>query len=241
MSGTVLKKYTTIIDLDTFNSVLTDDIIEQLYVMNNKCFPKLPEKSKEHYYLRLINFIHNDIKYYRSSSRSPKSSPSASSSSDSKVIIQENLYGKLFTTFNVCDEYCKTHRYELYVMYADSSLTTVVSSCLVHYNDITGLARTKEICVGVPNKKYCKEMLLQVIEEIKKTQHIIKISIYCDKNNPAACKCYNSVFNSKETASNTKITETDDKYTFLYTLPRVRAIDDNSQLQLKKSKLKKSK
>jgi hypothetical protein len=240
MSGAVLKKYTTIIDFNTFNSVLTDDIIEQLYVMNNKCFPKLPEKSKEHYYLRLINFIHHDIKYYRSSSRSPKSS-SSSSSSDSKVIIQENLYGKLFTTFNACDEYCKKNRYELYVMYADSTLSTVVSSCLVHYNDISGLARTKEICVGVPNKKYCKEMLLQVIEEIKKEQTIIQISIYCDKNNPAACKCYNSVFNSKDTSSNTKITETDDKYTFLYTLPRARVSDDISQLQVKKSKLKKSK
>lgn len=235
MTEPILKNYKYIIDINTFDSVLTDDIVNQLYIMNNNCFPHLPEKSKEHYYLRLIKFIHNDIKYYRSASASPKTT--SSSSSSDKTIVQENLYGKLFTNTNITDDYSKRNRWELYVMYEDITLIKVVASCLVHYNDITGLVKTKEICVGTPGRKYCKEMLLKVLEEIKKEEHIKHVTIYCEKNNPAACKCYNSVFNSKETAPYTKITETHDKYTFLYTIPD-RNTSGNNRTK-KRTKMKK--
>jgi hypothetical protein len=237
MTETVLKNYKYIIDLNTFNSILSDDIVNQLYVMNNACFPHLPEKSKEHYYVRLIKFIHNDIKRYRSASVSSKSS--SSNSSGEKVIVQENLYGKLFTNTNATEEYIKKNRWELYILYEDSTLSKVVASCLVHYNEISGLARTKEICVGVSGRKYCKEMLLKVLEEIKEEANIKQVTIYCDKTNPAACKCYNSVFNSKDTTQYTKITETDDKYTFLYTIPTKNANSSDNKRTKKRTKIKK--
>ena len=229
MTQAVLKNYKIIIDVDTFDSVLTDDIVNQLYLMNNACFPDLPEKSKEHYYLRLIKFIHNDIKHYRSASSSPKSTGMSSSSSSDNVILQDNLYGKLFRRATVSEDYNKRNRWELFVLFENESLHKVVASSLVHYNDITGLARTKEICVGVPGKKYCKEMLLKVIEEIKKEDTIKEITIFCEKNNPAACKCYDSVFKSKETDEFTKVTETADKRTYLYKIPTAKSNSGNNR------------
>lgn len=101
------------------------------------------------------------------------------------------------------------NRRELFVLHVGNvNSRSIAASCIVLFNDKRGLARIKEVCVGVAGKKYCKKMILAVLAELERTEPGIKQSlIYCETPNEAACKCYHSIFLAPDKAGRTHIVE----------------------------------
>lgn len=112
------------------------------------------------------------------------------------------------------------HVWKLCVIYTNKSKTTVAASSLVDFNYMTGIARTKEVCVGIHNHGYCKTLLNMIINHIIANEpKIHKITTYCEHANIFACKCYRSVYSSL----NPTITYDPHKgtTTYMYTRPQL--------------------
>lgn len=200
--ATHLKRYKTVIDIDKFTSSIPPHVIEQLYTNTSQCFPQELEKSVKHYYLRLVNLLHNDLKRYTKASPNSVSHSTSRSSSTMAAVFKGPEYGFYFSMVTPEYTYAMANRWELFVMYEGSPTRgTIAASCLVHYDETTGIAELEEICVNIPGKKYCKKLITKVIEYIKKEQNISVITIYCENHNVPACKCYMSIFDASDMKS----------------------------------------
>lgn len=226
MDTQVLINYKYLIDLDNNNHVLSYDIINQLYEMNNNCFSELPEKSPEKYYRRLIKYLHNNtLKQYRGN-KSKNSSSSSTSSISSNSINNGGYYQGLYNTDYIFKgNYSDNIRYELNILYTDHTQTKVAFSCFNSYNQNTKLARIFEICINPSErgKRLCKPTINIILNNIKNNiidnnLNINRIMMYCVNSNIYACKCYSSVFdiNDKNVSHNKRITNTGESRTEFY-------------------------
>jgi hypothetical protein len=172
----------SVIDLD----MTLKPTLEQLCKYFNTCFQDGTRKtSVRGYYKRLISFIHSDLKFIRGS---------GSGSGSSDVVFDALGFGLTYKTLEIDDD---NDFWKICVMYTDKSKTTVAASSLVNFDYMTGIARTKEVCVGIHNNGYCKKLLNMIINHIIKNEpKINKITTYCEHANTFACKCYRSVYSS---------------------------------------------
>lgn len=189
---TILRRYTKVIDTETLQSAIPLSIIEQLYRNTSQCFPSEKEASLKQYYLRLVKFLHNDIKRVSSTSSISKSASASASASSASDVFEGPEFGFYFKMDH--DE--TDDRWELFVMFEEQR---IAASCLVHYDDTEGTAEIEEVCVAIPGKKYCKQMILKVLASIQRREKdITQVLIFCFNENIPACKCYQSVFGSEE-------------------------------------------
>lgn len=120
-----------------------------------------------------------------------------------KEYISENFFLFLAST---------KHHFRHYILHDDS---IVLTSCAIKHNTIYNDYEIHEVCTNpsFQHQGLCKELLTSVLEYLK-TQRAHSASIYCIKNNAAACQCYCDVFGSsihdtQETKAFRKIFEYD--------------------------------
>lgn len=201
---TYLVRYQRVVDVDNYELTIPLSVINKLYDNINACFPEKPEKSPKHYYLRLIDYLHHDMKrvsarsssaMHKSSTVTPASSMLSSSEMEEAGVIVEPAYGFTFVPELSPLEYAKKNRWELFVLFEGHPSNNVIAgSCLVHYDEISGIVEIEEVCVSIPGKKYCNQMITKVMKHIKKEALVHSITIYCENENIPACKCYHSIF-----------------------------------------------
>lgn len=172
------------------------EVLEELYVNTMSCFPSESSndaETEDEFVARIIGYLHTDAEP-RSSSRSS----SRSSGPAVKRVRNGNFQvkGVRFRAKTVDLIDTLKNRWELFVLLGRSSRSNVEASCLVHFNDVYGICEVHEVCVASPGKGLCKTLLTKVRDFIHDghSGHVHQIMIYCQKTNPAACKCYSSIF-----------------------------------------------
>lgn len=198
---TYLRRFTSVIDVDQLKSAIPRSLIEQLYANTTNCFPSEKEKTVKHYYLRLVKYLHNDIKRSSVGYNSVSRSKSSSSMSEADEVFEGPEYGFFFKfDADLPEEYALKNRWELFVLFeGHPNNERIAASCFVHFDDLRKHAEIEEVCVAIAGKKYCKEMIVKVVKHIQKHDaNTNQVYIYCENNNIPACKCYQSVFASDE-------------------------------------------
>lgn len=140
------------------------------------------------YVRRLIGYLHGDSE--------PMSRSSASGTPEPKRTKRGFSVRGVRFRMRVQDPLEKLqNRWELFVI-VDPKKKNVAASCLVQFNDIYGSCEIHEVCVAVPGKGYCKQLMGAVRKFIASGSSGIvqEIRIFCEQGNVAACKCYGSVF-----------------------------------------------
>lgn len=171
-------------------------IIEELYVNISSCYPSEDSddaETEDEFVKRIIGYLHRNAEATsRSSGPTPKRARKSSRSSRSFEIR-----GVKFRDVKNADSIeAMKNRWELFVLFGGGSRNRVEASCLVHFNDIYGTCEIHEVCVATPGKGLCKTLITQVRNFIRDGHSgaVREILIYCEKSNPAACRCYASVF-----------------------------------------------
>lgn len=168
--------------IDDPSQIPLDSILDDLFVNTTACFGAEKDEDVQDYAERLVNYLHNDLVPVDEDSASSM----RSTSSRKKSIFfynQEYTYRKPV----------KSDRYELFVLFDEKQ---VVASCIVQFDDIYKSCEIHEVCVGKSGKGYCKALMTAVRNHLAAgySEYIREIRIFCEKNNPAACKCYATVF-----------------------------------------------
>lgn len=71
----------------------------------------------------------------------------------------------------------------------------VLTSCAIKHHHIYNDYEIHEVCTNTnhQNQGLCKMLMSSVLDYLE-TQKATSVSIYCHKNNMAACKCYQDIF-----------------------------------------------
>jgi hypothetical protein len=170
-----------------------DDLLEELYVNASMCFPAKgsddAEEELPEYVERIVGYLHREMEVSsRSSSSSTSASPKLKRTKRGLVI-----HGVRFRSRSMSHLDTLKSRWELFVLLNGKH---VDASCLVNFNDIYQTCEIHEVCVATSGKGLCKKLMTFVVDHIKSgaSGHVREINIYCETNNPAACKCYGTVF-----------------------------------------------
>lgn len=216
---TFIQRYDKVIDIDVMDNVMPIHLIEQLYENTVRCFPDSNIKSAKNYYIRLVNYLHNNLRLVTRKTPSP-----------SLDIFEAPEYGLLY---QVLDDDDGNDRWEMFVLYEGSpAQLKVAASCLVHIENQR--AEIEEVCVGIPGKKYCKTMISKVIDELRKEPGVQQIIVYCENDNIPACKCYDSVFTNRAPGIKHGVPITN----FTYTLQQKRSLSRSATKTKKMMKTK---
>lgn len=185
-----------------------EDIIDNLYSNTSACFAE-DNESDEDYVIRLVTFLHKNLKHCPRTRLTVSSSPKAKRARN--IVFIKDIP---FCDKKVEPIYQMQNRWELFILY-DNVKHTVCASCLVHFNDVYHTCEIHEVCVATSGKGYCQQILKDVKHHICKglSGPMADIRIYCERQNIAACKCYARTF-----ATSTVIT-TDATIGYIYNIP----------------------
>ena len=172
-----------------------ESVVAQLCANFNPCFSHDSPMEPQDYYLRLVDFLHNDLTPLNTT-RSRESSAKRPRALHKNRI--EGLFGTIFRIDHDVEPitHLKNH-WELFVL-LDQGIP--MASCMVQFHGIYQTAEIHEVCVGEEyrGQRLCQKLLSQVVDHLKKDKenerYVEEIRIYCENHNGAACKCYSGLF-----------------------------------------------
>jgi hypothetical protein len=171
-----------------------EELLEDLYVNTTICFPG--EETEDEFVARIVGYLHADVEASSRSLGNSSRSPQAKRTKRGLVVRGVKFRNRSSPWLHL--ETLKK-RWELFVILAEKH-GSVAASCLVHFNDIYKTCEIHEVCVADQGRGLCKRLLTNVRDFILRghSGDVKEIRIFCEKSNPAAYKCYSSVFPSAQ-------------------------------------------
>lgn len=182
------KVFKHIRTIEELHATLHEDQMAAMAASYNRCFGSTGGSlDPKEYYMRVVDFLHNNL--------SPLKSTATVTARNAKSRIA-GMFGTVFRAHRPASPLEDLKQtWELYVLL--NAQGAVTASCFVHLNRIYHTAEIHEVCVNPTfrGKHLCQKLIEQVVGSLtRRFDEVSNILIFCEKENIAARKCYESVF-----------------------------------------------